>query len=119
MPVLQYVGVPGNVSAYGDPWGANPSLLYARQRESRTKMKYRRTGDVNTYEWAVAVFDSYPKKPTELRPGKKLGLEIAVLDKDGKNPLSNSRPPSFRTWGAPPQIFKGFDSKSLGELALE
>ena len=119
MPVLQYAGVPGNVSAYGDPWGANPSLVYARQRESRTKMKYVRSGDVDTYEWAVAVFDSFPKEPTELLPGKKLGLEIAVVDKDRKKPLSKSSRPSFRTWGAPPVEFKGINSGSLGELALE
>ena len=38
MPVLQYVGVPGEVSAYGDPWNANPSLVYARTRQSATKI---------------------------------------------------------------------------------
>ncbi len=84
MPVLQYAGVPGKVAAYGDRWGANPSLVYARQKESRTKMQASRSGDVMTYEWAVKVFDSYPEKPTELLPGKKLGLDIAVLDKDPK-----------------------------------
>jgi RNA polymerase sigma factor (sigma-70 family) len=119
MPVLQYAGVPGRGAAYGDRWGANPSLVYARRKESRTKMQFQRTGDVITYEWAVAVFDSFPGKPSELLPGKKVGLDIAVLDKDRKKPQSAARPPSFRTWGAPPVEFKGCDSGSLGELTLE
>jgi hypothetical protein len=119
MPVLQYAGVPGRVAAYGDPWGANPSLVYAKQKESRTKMQVQRAGDVITYEWAVAVFDSFPGKPSELLPGKKVGLDIAVLDKDRKKSRSSARPPSFRTWGVPPVEFKGCDSGSLGELTLE
>jgi RNA polymerase sigma factor (sigma-70 family) len=118
MPVLQYAGVPGKVSAYGDRWGANPSLVYARQKESRTRMQVIRSGDVITYEWAVTVFDSFPEKPTELHPGKRLGLDIAVLDKDKKTLRSASRHPSFRTWGAAPVEFKGCDAGSLGELIL-
>jgi RNA polymerase sigma factor (sigma-70 family) len=118
MPVLQYAGVPGKVSAYGDRWGANPSLVYARQKESRTWMQCVRSGDVITYEWAVTVFDSFPEKPTQLVPGKRLGLDIAVLDKDRKKSSSKAKRPSFRTWGAPPADFKGFNAGSLGELIL-
>ena len=44
MPLLQYVGVPGPVSAYGDPWKANPSLLYAQTQQTATRMKYQRVG---------------------------------------------------------------------------
>jgi hypothetical protein len=118
MPVLQYAGVPGKVAAYGDRWGANPSLVYARQKESRTRMQVSRSGDVITYEWAVTVFDSFPEKLTQLHPGKKLGLDIAVLDKDRKATNSASRRPSFRTWGAAPVEFKGCNAGSLGELIL-
>jgi RNA polymerase sigma factor (sigma-70 family) len=118
MPVLQYAGVPGKMAAYGDRWGANPSLVYARQREPRTRMQFLRSGDVITYEWAVTVFDSFPEKPTQLHPGKKLGLDIAVLDKDKKPLRSASKHPSFRTWGAAPVEFKGCDAGSLGELIL-
>ena len=99
MPVLQYAGVPGRTAAYGDRSGANPSLVYAKQKERRTRMQVSRSGDVIIYEWAVAVFDSFPEKPTPLLPGKKLGLEIAVLDKDKKAPRSASRRPSFSNLG--------------------
>jgi RNA polymerase sigma factor (sigma-70 family) len=118
MPVLQYAGVPGKVRAYGDRWGANPSLVYAKTKETATRMKYQRVGDVTTYEWAIKPFDRFPERPTRLYPGKRLGLDVAVLDKDPKKPLLGSRPPTFMTWGRTPVIFKGCDAGSLGELIL-
>jgi RNA polymerase sigma factor (sigma-70 family) len=117
MPVLQYVGVPGKVSAYADPWDANPSLVYARTKQTATLMRYLHNGDVTTYEWSVKPFDRYPDRPTRLYPGKRLGLEVAVVDKD-PNTTKRLRPPTFLTWGSPPVIFKGSDASSLGELIL-
>ena len=117
MPVLQYVGVPGKVSAYSDPWNANPSLVYARTKQNGNLMKYQRNGDVTTYEWSVKPYDRFPDRPTHLYPGKRLGLEVAVVDKD-KNTTKASLPPTFLTWGLPPVIFKGSDASSLGELIL-
>jgi RNA polymerase sigma factor (sigma-70 family) len=117
MPVLQYVGVPGKVSAYADPWNANPSLLYAQTKQNATTMKYQRNGDLTTYEWSVKAFDRFPDRPTHLYPGKRLGLEVAVVDKD-KSTLKVSLPPTFLTWGSPPLIFKGSDASTLGELIL-
>ncbi len=117
MPVLQYVGVPGKVSAFSDPWKANPSLVYARTKQKATLMKYQRNGDVITYEWSVKPFDRYPDRPTRLFAGKRLGLEVAVVDKD-KNTIKGPDPPTFLTWGSPPTIFKGFDPSGLGELVL-
>jgi hypothetical protein len=113
MPVLQYAGVPGPVPAYGDPWGANPSLVYGRTKERRTKMKYWRQGHVTTYEWAIQPYDRFPDRPTRLIPGKSLGLEVVVLDKD-----SGDVPPAWMYWGPPFRGFKAFDAGSLGELIL-
>jgi RNA polymerase sigma factor (sigma-70 family) len=113
MPVLQYAAVPGEVSAYGDPWGANPSLVYARTRETRTKMQYRTQGDVTTYEWAIQAYDHYPDQPTRLSPGKRLGFDVAVVDKD-----SEGGRPAWMSWGDPLKVFKGCDAESLGELDL-
>jgi RNA polymerase sigma factor (sigma-70 family) len=117
MPVLQYVAVPGHVPAYGDRWSANPSLVYARSKETATAMQYQRIGDVITYEWSVKAYDRFPDRPTRLYPGKRLGLEVAIVDKD-LNGILRKRPPTFLTWGAPPLIFKGADAGSLGELVL-
>ena len=65
-------------------------------------MEFQREDDVTTYEWAVKVYDSFPNDPTRLEAGKKLGFEVAVLDKDKKRPRSlDPRPPSFRTWAFP------------------
>ncbi len=113
MPVLQYVGVPGEVSAYGDEWGANPSLLYAKTRERRTRMKYRREGDVTTYEWAIQPYDHYPDRLTKLVPGKRIGFDLAVVDKD-----SPKAPPAWMYWGPERTGFKGWNPGNLGELIL-
>ena len=45
-------------------------------------MAYSRKGDVTVYEWAIQVFDRYPDKPTRLEPGKRIGFDVAVADKD-------------------------------------
>ena len=105
MPVLQYVGVPGKVAAYADPWNANPSLLYARIKQKATTMKYQREGDLTTYEWSVKPFDRFPDRPTHLYPGKRLGLEVAVVDKD-KNALKGSLPPNFSHLGLTARCFQ-------------
>ena len=93
-PVLQYVGVPGEVPAYGDRWGANPSLLYTKTRERHTQMKYQRKGDVTTYEWAIQAYDQYPDRLTQLVPGKRIGFDLAVVNKD-----SAKAPPAWMYWG--------------------
>jgi hypothetical protein len=113
MPVLQYVAVPAEVGAFGDPWGANPSLVYSRTRETRTAMRYRREGDVTTYEWAIQAYDRYPDRPTRLFPGKRLGLDVAVVDKD-----DDDRRPAWMIWGSTPGRFKGCNAGALGELIL-
>jgi RNA polymerase sigma factor (sigma-70 family) len=115
MPVLQYVGIAAEVPAYGDRWGGNPSLIYARSVESDTRMAYRRDEEakVTTYEWAIRAYDHFPDAPTRLVAGRRIGLEVAVVDKD-----SGRTKPAFVTWGPPPEDFKGLDAGSLGELYL-
>jgi len=113
MPVLQYAAVPASIPAYRDKARANPSLVYGKISRTATTMKYLRSGDVTTYEWAVQAFDGYPDRPSRLHLGKRLGLEVAILDKDHHHERS-----AFLTWGAPPSVFKGLDASSLGELVL-
>jgi hypothetical protein len=113
MPVLQFVGVPGPVGAYGDKAGANPALMYRRSDESYAKMAYRRNGDITTYEWSLPVYDRFPGSRKPLEPGMRLGLDVAVVDK-----YADRKPPVFMTWGSPPSGFKGLDAGSLGELIL-
>jgi hypothetical protein len=115
MPVHQYVGIAGEVPAYGDPRGGNPSLVYASTGEPHTRMRYRRdeASKVTTYEWAIRAYDHFPDAPTKLVAGRRIGLEVAVVDKD-----SGRTKPAFVTWGTPPEVFKGLDAGSLGELYL-
>jgi len=68
-----------------------------------------------SYEGIGALFHwgHYPDRPSRLQPGRRLGLEVAVLDKD-----PHPDRPAFLTWGPPPRLFKGCDAGSLGELVL-
>ena len=104
MPLLQYVGVAADVPAYGDPRGANPSLVYARTAEPHTRMKYRRdeASKVTTYEWAIRAYDRFPDAPTKLVAGQRIGFDVAVVDKDSAQPRS-----AFVTWGSPPEDLQG------------
>jgi hypothetical protein len=113
MPVLQYMAVPGPPPAYGARTGANPMLMHGRIKQTETVMRYRREGSVTTYEWAVQAFDHYPDRPTRLEPGKKVGFDVAIVDKD------RAGPPAFLTWGPAPTFYKGCDAGSLGELILD
>jgi RNA polymerase sigma factor (sigma-70 family) len=113
LPVVQYVGVPARHGAYLDPRNANPSLLYGRADRSTTTMAYQRQGSVTTYEWAIQPFDHYPDQPTRLEPGKRIGLDVVVVDKD-----SDRARPSWLGFAPPPVRFKGCDAGSLGELIL-
>jgi hypothetical protein len=117
MPVLQYAGVPGNVAAYGDPWRANPSLVYARTKQTGTTMMFRYSDHVITYEWSIRAFDRFPDRPSRIYPGRRLGLEVAVVDKD-PNAGKTASPPTYLTWGPPPRMFKGIDKASLGDLVI-
>ena len=80
-------------------------------------MAYLHDGNVTTYEWSVQPYDHFPDKPTQLFPGKHLGLDVAVVDKDA-DASGRERPPRFLTWGSVPRNFKGGDAQSLGELIL-
>jgi RNA polymerase sigma factor (sigma-70 family) len=113
MPVLQYAAIPGSVPVYGDPRRANPALMYGDIRTTATSMNHRRLGNLTIYEWALQPFDAYPDRPTRLEPGQRLGLDVAVVDKDRSRPR-----PAWISWGAPPGPFKGCDAGSLGELIL-
>jgi RNA polymerase sigma factor (sigma-70 family) len=113
MPVIQYAAVPGPVAAYNDPKGSNPSLLYGKLANSTTEMAHHRQENITTYEWAIQAFDHYPDRPTLLEPGKRIGLEVVVVDMD-----RDRKKPTWINWGPPVTGFKGLNAASLGELIL-
>jgi Tol biopolymer transport system component len=131
-PVLQYVGIPGKGPVYGVKKSAgversgedNPILTMGDIKKTRTRMAFRREGDVTIYEWAVQAFDHYPDKPTKLLPGMQIGFDVAVIDKDKppQTPLAQNDPEidrqSWLCWGPPWRLQKFFDAANLGEIVL-
>ena len=82
MPVQQYVAIPGKGMIYGQKQASNPILMAGSPKKTKTRMAYVQKADVTVYEWAIQVFDRYPDKPTKLEPGKRIGFDVAVVDKD-------------------------------------
>ena len=132
-PLLQYVGIPGKGPVYGLKRSAgqdrnpedNPSLMFGDIHKTKTRMAFRRVGDVTTYEWAIQAFDHYPEKPTKLLPGIKIGFDLVVIDKDtpAKTPRAANDPEedraAFLIWGPPLKgVFKPLNAGSLGEIVL-
>jgi RNA polymerase sigma factor (sigma-70 family) len=123
-PVLQYIGLPGSGRVYGRPKQTNPILMGGDLEKTGTKMAYRRKGDATIYEWAIQAFDRYPDEPTKLTPGKRIGFDLAVIDKD--LPATSPSPPdgsigagvSWLYWGPTWKGQKLFDAGALGEIVL-
>jgi hypothetical protein len=93
-------------------------------KKTRTRMAFRRDGDVTTYEWALQAFDHYPDRPTKLLPGVQIGFEVVVCDKDkpAQTPQAANDPEEDRqawvSWGPTWRALKYFDAANLGEIVL-
>jgi formylglycine-generating enzyme required for sulfatase activity len=124
LPVQQYVAIPGPGKIYGSKSDTNPVLMAGDVRRTRTRMAFRREHDITTYEWAIQVFDVYPDRPTKLEPGKRIGFDLAVADRDV--PASSLpgviEPEKDRLdwiyWGPKWNGIKTLDAGNLGELIL-
>jgi RNA polymerase sigma factor (sigma-70 family) len=124
VPVQQYVAIPGRGMIYGMRQASNPILIHGTARNTRTRMAYTRKGDVTTYEWAIQVFDRYPDRPARLEPGKRIGFDVAVADKDvpatspgGYNERKADRA-AWIYWGPVWRGMKVLDASALGQLIL-
>jgi RNA polymerase sigma factor (sigma-70 family) len=124
VPVQQYVAIPGKGMIYGQPQASNPILMAGSLSKTKTRMAYTQKGDVTTYEWAIQVFDRYPDKPTKLEPGKRIGFDIAVVDKDvpatspGGYNDAESEQTAWIYWCPLWRQNKMFDAGALGEVVL-
>ena len=111
MAALQFAAVPGDGPAYGSPDG-NPSMFGEGVEETHARMAYSRNGDLTVYEFAIQPYDRYPDRPTVLLPGKRIGFDVAVVDKD-----SDTDKPSWVCWG-PLTGSKFFNADTLGDLII-
>jgi hypothetical protein len=124
VPVQQYIAIPGPGKIYGTNYETNPILMAGDLKKTRTRMAFRRVGDVTTYEWAIQPFDVYPDQPTRLEPGKRIGFDLAVCDRDapitsdgGYNEPEDNRL-SWIYWGPKWAGIKVFNAGNLGEIVL-
>jgi hypothetical protein len=124
VPVHQYIAIPGPGKVYGTDYDTNPVLMAGDIKKTKTRMAFRREGDVTTYEWAIQPFDQYPDQPTKLEPGKRIGFDLAVLDKDvpATSPQGMDEPEEDRVvwlyWGPEWAGIKTFNAGNLGELVM-
>jgi hypothetical protein len=124
MPVQQYIGIAGEPPVYGRAEQNNPVLFFGDITKTRTRMAHRRDGDVTVYEWAIEPFDRVPDEPTALAPGKRIGFDIAIADRDAPitTPDGRDEPEENRLawiyWGPEWKGMKILDAGSLGELVL-
>jgi RNA polymerase sigma factor (sigma-70 family) len=131
LPVLQYIGLPGKGPVYGVTRSAgeergpdNPILMFGDIKKTKTRMAFRREGDVTTYEWALQAFDHYPDMPTQLTPSKKIGFDLAIADKD--KPAATDGPATepeddrvaWITWSPDYQGLRFLNAGQLGEIIL-
>lgn len=120
LPVQQYVAIPGSGQVYGVPESTSPLLLAGDVKRTGTKFAYRRVGNVTTYEWAIQPFDRYPYQPTKLALGKRIGFDVAVVDKDAPSlrGMKGDNSPAWLYWGPQWSGMKVLDASNLGDLML-
>jgi hypothetical protein len=132
LPVQQYVAIPGKGPVYGMSPPTNPALVAGDVRKTRTRVATRRKGDITTYEWAIQVFDRYPDQPTKLGPGKRIGFDLSVVDKDVPAPPEADFLPTpgepleepldarvaWIYWGPRWRGMKVLNAGNLGEIVL-
>jgi hypothetical protein len=106
---LQYVMVPGGGSYGGQ---GNPSLIWGEIGRTRTQGAYSRKGDFTVYEWAIEVFEKFPKSTVDLRSGIVIGFDVIAVDKD--DDWENA---AWVSWG-PSVADKSSSSGRIGRLQL-
>ncbi|MFC1574358.1 redoxin domain-containing protein, partial [Candidatus Latescibacterota bacterium] len=89
----------------------NPRMNNYDIKKTKTRCAYSREGSISIYEWLVEAFDVIPDVATVLKPGKTIGLDIVVNDKDGLNY------PVWVCWGQF-KAGKFFNADTLGDILL-
>lgn len=111
---IQYVMCPNGGSYDREMPGVelrNPRMNSFDIKKTQTRCAYSRKGSISIYEWSVEAFDVIPDVATVLVPGKTIGLDIVVNDKDGyDNPV-------WLCWGQY-KPYKFFNADTLGDILL-
>ncbi|MCE5252336.1 redoxin domain-containing protein [bacterium] len=111
MAALQYIMCPPG-GDYGAGNSLNPDLAGGDITITGTRCAYVRTGDISVYEWAIQAYDSFPARPSILVPGKTIGMDVVVADKDSEDDNA-----AWVSWG-PYAPLKFFNGDMLGSVLL-
>lgn len=105
----QYVGVAGD----GAYFRHNPALMNnPPPADSGIAFAHSREGDVTIYEFALRAYERYPNRYATIEPGKRVGFEVVVVDKDGEDDA-----PGFIAWSMPGPL-KHYDARLLGDMVF-
>lgn len=110
---LQYRGYAGEGSYDGD-YATNPFVCNADLSQTRTQMAHSIDDDKITYEWAIQPFDDYPRQPTALLPGKTIGFDLIIIDRDSEADDAKAR----RLMWMPRETFDWQSGDQLGDVIL-
>ena len=119
LAAMCYGGVAHTGGAYqtktNNPWGDNPIIYYGRLENTHARMKWRRDGDRTTYEFAVQIYDHFPRLG-EIKPDKRIGFDAVIVDMD----LNDGKITDHAAWipFGKPQGAKYFDASSLADLVF-
>ncbi|NKB72157.1 MAG: redoxin domain-containing protein [Candidatus Latescibacteria bacterium] len=78
---LQYSSIADSTGKLRRPYGS-PHLYGHDITQTRSRFAFSRQDGITIYEWALDPFDHFPGQHTQLKPGRTLGFDIAVLDLD-------------------------------------
>ena len=93
---VQYSLVPGPGEYI--PGRGNPDIYTSRGSRNiggtRTRTAHQYADDTIRYEWALEVHEHFPDKVLALAPGKTIGFDVVIVDKDSSGPFQ------WRPWGS-------------------
>lgn len=89
--------------------GALSERTLARQDDARFADRLMR---LDAARMPALQYVGVPDRLARLRPGGRLGLDVAILDKDRASRLA------YLTWAPASPYFKGYNAGTLGELIL-
>lgn len=88
----------------------NPALVGGDTGQSGVQGAFLPLAGYIVYEWAIPLFESFPDQRLEIRPGRTIGFDVALVDADG---LESG---DWFAWT--PKALKVSNSSRMGDLTF-